>query len=152
MKDTKVKNELLFRIIKIIDIAYIAVLYFTAAYILGYHIDQIFIKLYGIDYKNKSNLILSLEVLSQIICIAIVTYIGRNLVELIPFPLDGINGFVHTRVKELKSGAFMTVFLIMFQYSMQNKILFIKSRQMKSKQSPVTPLLNQSATEIGVFE
>lgn len=131
--NTVPKNELLFRVIKIIDIAYIALLYFIVAYFLGHYVDLFFTKLYGTDFTNKSNFILSLEVLSQIICIGIITYIGRNLVELIPFPLEGVNGFVHKRVKELTSGAFLTVFLVMFQYSMQDKLLFIKKRKNKDK-------------------
>ena len=127
------QNELLFRIIKIIDIAYITVLFFIFAYILGGYINSFFVYIYGTDYEKKSNFILTLEVLSQIIFIGIVCYIGRNLIEHIPFPLDGINGFVHKRVKELGSGAFITVFLVMFQYYMQDKIVFIKNRVKSEK-------------------
>lgn len=110
------KNEILFRITKIADIAYIAVVYFVVAIVLGYYIDKFFVYLYGTDYDKKSNLVLSLEVLSQITLIAIMVYIGRNLVELLPSPLHGVAGLDHQRVKELKSGAFMTVFLVMFQF------------------------------------
>jgi hypothetical protein len=127
------QNELLFRVIKIIDIAYITVLFFIFAYIFGGYINSFFVYIYGIDYEKKSNFILTLEILSQIIFIGIVCYIGRNLIEYIPFPLDGINGFVHKRVKELGSGAFITVFLVMFQYDMQEKITFIKNRVKEEK-------------------
>ena len=122
------QNELLFRVIKIIDIAYITVLFFIFAYILGGYINSFFKYIYGIDYEKKSNFILSLEILSQIIVIGIASYIGRNLIEYIPFPLDGIDGFNHKRMKELTSGSFIVVFLIMFQYDMQDKIVFIKNR------------------------
>ena len=120
------KNEILFRVIKIIDIIYIAILYFCVAYFFGYYIDLFFINLYGVDFESKSSAVLSFEILTQIIFIAIFCYIGRNIVELIPFPLDGVNGFDHSRVKELTIGAFLTVFIVMFQYSMQNKISFRK--------------------------
>jgi hypothetical protein len=127
------QNELLFRIIKIIDIAYITVLFFIFAYIFGFYINSFFIYIYGIDYEKKSNFILTLEVLSQIIIIGIVGYIGRNIIENIPFPLDGINGFVHKKVKELTSGSFIIVFLIIFQYDMQDKIIFIRNRDQSEK-------------------
>ena len=121
------KNELLFRIIKIIDIAYIAILYFIVGYFLGYYIDEFFVFIYGTEFQKKSKYVLILEILSQVISIGIISYIGRNLVELIPFPLDGVNGFIHQRVRELKSGAFLTVFIVMFQYSMQDKLIYLKS-------------------------
>lgn len=127
------ENELLFRVIKIIDIAYIAILYFTVAYVFGRYINKLFTNMYGIDFESKSTNVLYLEVLSQGIFIAIFCYIGKNLVQLIPFPLDGVNRFDHSRVKELSSGAFLTVFIVMFQYTMQNKIAFIKEREDKTK-------------------
>jgi hypothetical protein len=127
-------NELLFRVIKIIDIAYIAILYFIVAYIPGYYLNEFFIYAFGTDFEKKTDIVLMLEVLAQIISIGILTYIGRNIVELIPFPLDGVNGFIHKRVKELGSGAFLTVFLVMFQYSMQDKLVFLKNRRIKLKQ------------------
>ena len=122
-------REILFRFIKIIDIAYIAILFFIVAYIFGPYLDDIFTYIYGTDFSRKTNTVLFLEILSQIICIGIISYIGRNIVEYIPFPLDGINGFVHSKVKELSSGTFFNVFFIIFQYSMQDKLMFIKKRQ-----------------------
>ena len=127
------ENELLFRVIKIIDIAYIGILYFTVAYVFGRYINKLFTNLYGIDFESKSTNVLYLEILSQGIFISIFCYIGKNLVQLIPFPLDGVNRFDHSRVKELSSGAFLTVFIVMFQYTMQNKLSFIKEREDKTK-------------------
>ena len=127
------ENEILFRVIKIIDIAYIAILYFTVAFLFGRYINLLFTKIYGINFESKSTNVLYLEVLSQIIFIGIFCYIGKNLVQLIPFPLDGVNRFDHSRVKELSSGAFLTIFIVMFQYTMQNKLAFIKEREDKTK-------------------
>ena len=129
-------NELLFRTIKIIDIAYITLLYFIIGYHSSYFLNEIFVKLYGTDFEKKTNFRLLMEVFTQIACIGIVSYIGRNLAQIIPFPLDGVNGFVHSKVKELSNGAFLTVFLITFQYSMQDKLLFIKNRVSKPQPQP----------------
>uniref|UniRef100_A0A6C0L915 Uncharacterized protein n=1 Tax=viral metagenome TaxID=1070528 RepID=A0A6C0L915_9ZZZZ len=126
-------NNILFRITKIIDIAFVAVLFFSIAYCFGYYLNVFFTNFYGLDFIKKTNAVLLLEVLSQIVCIAVVIYIGRNIVELIPSPLDGINGLVHKQLKELKSGAFFTIFIIMFQYSMQDKLALIKKRREKNE-------------------
>lgn len=129
MSKFNLQQELLFRTIKIIDIGYIALLYFIIAYFLGYYLDLLFVYLYGTKYDTKSEIILILEILSQVIVIGIILYIGRNIVELIPFPLDGINGFEHQRVKELKNAGLFTVYLITFQFHLQDKIMFVKKKQ-----------------------
>ena len=116
-----------FILIKISNIAFVIFIYFVIGYIIGGYLDNFFKYLFGTDYKSKSKYALLLEVIIQIMCIGIISYICRNLVPFIPFPLDGINGFDHMRVKELINGAFLPVFLIMFQYSMQDKLLYIKN-------------------------
>ena len=88
---------------------------------------KFFLKLYGREYKNKTKSRLLLEVLTQVIVIGILSYLGRNIVELVPSPFNGISGFKHLETKEIKNGAYLTVFLFMFQYSLQDKLLYIKN-------------------------
>ena len=121
-------NELLFRLIKITDMSYVTVLFFIYAYIVGYYLNEFFTYIYGTEFDKKTTVILFCEVMSQVVCIGILSYIGRNVVQSIPFPLDGVNGYEHSRIKELVNGAFIPVFIIMFQYSMQDKLAFIKNR------------------------
>ena len=53
------------------------------------------------------------EVILYFWFIGIVFYVVRNIVPLIPFPLDGVYGFKHERVKELINA---TMFVITFLY------------------------------------
>jgi len=109
------------------DIAYINVVWFAIGYIVGYWIDVAFQKLYGTDYKRKSRWTLIAEAVSQIAVIGIIIYIGRNVGQFIPSPLDGIFGLDHYKVKELTNGAMLGIYVMLFQYSLQDKLLIIKN-------------------------
>ena len=73
--------------------------------------------------------VIFLEFLCQIILTGIVAYIGRNVIQLIPFPLDGLYGFIHMRVKEVSSGSLLTSITSMFQLSLQEKISYLRKVQ-----------------------
>jgi hypothetical protein len=128
---TNIKNsmntndEILFRSVKMLDIGYVTILYFIIAYILGYYLDILFLNIYGNDYENKSKIYLTLEVLLQISMVGIFAYIGRNIIQLIPSPLNGIGGFDHKQLKELSSSAFLLVFIFFFQKNLIEKIHYI---------------------------
>ena len=125
----KILKEIVLRFIKIIDIGYITVLYFIFAIFLAQSLDHIFIRLFGDDYESKGKYKVFLEFLCQIILTGIVAYIGRNVIQLIPFPLDGLYGFIHMRVKEVSSGSLLTSITSMFQLSLQEKISYLRKMQ-----------------------
>lgn len=101
-------------------------------FIIGIFVAAMFDKFYGKfrkdDYKNVSNIRLLFEILVHLSFLGIVAYALRNIVELIPFPLDGVAGFEHARLKELEGGHVMAIVLFLFQQNLQKKIKFFAQR------------------------
>ena len=122
------KKELIVRSIKILDIGYITVIYVMLGIILARLCDK---KLGKFDEKKAKEKPIFQHVIELILLlwfIGVVIYIVRNLVPLIPFPLDGYYGFKHLTVKELTSATFFTISFMYFQVYYQNKIKYIFSK------------------------
>lgn len=127
------KNELFIRSIKIVDIAYISAIYATIVISISVLLD----KLVGpIDEQvelEKSIWRVILESWLYIGLVAISAYIVRNLVEKIPFPLDGYGGFVHSKVKELGGGPIYGFLLFFYARNLRKKIEVLINRVTNQK-------------------
>jgi hypothetical protein len=151
MKESKKENMLdiiLFKCIKFTDIAYVSTLFFIVGYYFGIYIDYFCSYLFGKNFNEKQMIYLMLEILFQIILVSIFAYIGRNLVEKIPFPLDGTFGFVHQNLKELNAVGFINIFIYSFQYYMQDKLEFIKNQREPSSKPINKEKKSSKKTEI----
>ena len=122
------KKELIVRSIKILDIGYVTMIYFIIGLILAKICDK---KLGKFDEKKASEKSIyqhMFELILYLWFIGVVIYIIRNLVPLIPFPLDGVYGFKHLKVKELTSATIFSISFMYFQVYYQNKIKYIFSK------------------------
>jgi hypothetical protein len=117
-------NNILMRSIKIVDIGYITVLYIAIAIVCAKLVDKIFGEFDENIEKEKTKLRLSLEMIGAVWAYGVLIYVVRNVVELIPFPLDQYHGFEHQRVKELKSATVFTFTFLMFSNILKNKVLY----------------------------
>jgi hypothetical protein len=121
------KNEEMIRFIKIFDIGYITTIYF----ILGIAFSRICDRYFGVfnvkEEKKKPISQSILEIILFLWVVAVVIYFVRNIIPLFPFPLEGVYGFEHLKVKEVTSaGMFSLSFFIFNQYYHQ-KINYIVS-------------------------
>ena len=127
-------DELEMRTIKIIDVGYIAIIYF----IFAIACSTLFDKTLGewseeVDSKKSINR-LSLELIGIIWMIGVITYIVRNIVELIPSPLSYVplsnpkRKFKHGDLKELTSAAFFTLIFLGTSYHFKNKLEYFYKR------------------------
>ena len=128
MKKQTWQHDLLMRGIKILDFLFIIPMFLISAAVFGYMMDYMYGAFDVEDNFHKSNIRLIFEIIYDVWIILIVGYITRNLIELIPFPLDGYKGYVHSNVRELRSGSlFITIFII-FNNNFRNKMHFLLNR------------------------
>lgn len=121
-------EDLSIRGIKILDIGFIASIYF----IIGIVASKLFDKLFGIfdpKKEEKKHIIqISLELIGMIWLIGVSTYVVRNLAEFIPSPFDGIFGFKHSKVKELSSAAVYTLIVMGYALHFRAKLEYFNKR------------------------
>ena len=122
------KDELIIRGIKLVDIAYITAIYFFIGMGSAKLMDKIYGQYNKEEYENKSLTNLVLDIILHLSLAGIVIYFARNIVELIPFPLDGVHGFQHKRMKELGSASTFVFAFIFFQNNLQGKLKLLYSK------------------------
>jgi len=127
-KGKTMSSELQIRGIKIIDIAYIAAIYLTLGAVLSLTIDRQLGKFYQQEADEKSTAQLYGEVLLHFASIGILMYIVRNVVEWIPFPLNGVYGYDHLRLNELKNAGLFGVIFFLFQNNLREKLVYLSKR------------------------
>jgi len=117
-------NDILIRSIKIIDIGYISTIYIFFAIIIARTADKIMGEFDEKKEEKKPFFRIIIEFIIIIWLYGVIVYIVRNLAELIPFPLNGISGFHHSRLKELGSASIFTLTFLLFCNFLKKKLLY----------------------------
>ncbi len=78
--------------------------------------------------KEKSTQRLVFEIAANIFFVAVAFWIIRNVVEIIPFPLEGYGGYKHALLAETNTSIIATLALILFQTSLTKKIMIVNDR------------------------
>ena len=129
---TNYKKEVLIRGLKMIDIGYITIIYFFVGIFLAKMCDNYLGKFDEKKEEKKTLLKKTLEIIGLLWFYGVVIYIVRNLVEVIPSPVNGIGGFDHLLVKELKNATVFTLIFLSFQNHFQEKIKYYVKNFSKS--------------------
>jgi hypothetical protein len=117
-----------FLVVKLADIGLVTVYFFVIGILFAKVFDSIYGKFRKDDYDKKSELIIFVEIILHLFLIGVVAYGLRNIVAAIPFPLEGVAGFQHDRLKELQGGAVLSIVLVFFQKNLMNKIKYFSKR------------------------
>ena len=116
------KKEAIVRGIKIIDIGFITAIYLSLGLFLAKICDTVNGEFHEEEENKKPLWKVIIELILYFWFIGIVIYVVRNVVPLIPFPLDGMFGFNHLMVKEVTNAMAFIVTFLYFQKYYQDKI------------------------------
>mgnify|MGYP006098052053 FL=1 len=118
--------EIKFIIVKLLDLAYIAVIYCFLAVILSI-ITQKIAGYFPEQYNyEKSLLKLVIEIIAYVWYIAVIVYIVRNIVERIPSPFNNMFGFSHIKIKELHSAGMFSIIFVHLQEDFIEKLKYLR--------------------------
>jgi hypothetical protein len=113
---------------KILDIGVVTIYYFILGILISFAIDMYLGDFKEDDYKDTSSAFIFAEICAHLFILGVVSYVLRNIVERIPFPLEGFGGFTHYRLKERHGGIVLTFVLFFFQSNLNAKIMYLKRR------------------------
>ena len=122
------QNDIILRSIKIIDIGYIYIIYFVLGLFFALLCDRIAGVFNPLEHDNKSIIRLLFEIIGVLWLYGVITYIIRNLIPLLGFPLNNIRGYDHLIVKELQSAAIFSLSFLYFQDYYTAKINYVRRR------------------------
>jgi len=128
MNAATLKRELVIRGLKIADMGYVGTGHFLTGFFLSRFIDNLLGPFDAELEKKKSTLHVMLEIIYLLWVNAVVLYVVKNLLELLPSPLDGIAGFEHARLKEIKSAPLLAFALLYYQTDLQDKLKAMYNR------------------------
>ncbi len=136
-KKIPLKKELRLRLIKVVDIAYIFSFYALAGFFLSVAFDRVFPEFSKEKYSKKSSIAIMAEACLIFASIGVTVYIIKNLFELVPFPFERVDGYVHKKVKELNTAIPLTYLIFFFQFGLQKKLLHLATRSSFMRHNPV---------------
>ncbi len=123
------ENTLYKNIFIIIAIFYVTVLYVIFGIYVVTLLDEFGVNTFLSEDDEKESFFRQVLGLGVVVGLtACIAYIGRNLIQLIPFPLDGVYGFDYKDVREVNTGHILFVFLFGFSAIIFNKMEHLKDK------------------------
>ena len=113
------------RIIRLIGVAYVGVLSFLFAFLFSHWLDKVTRPLNPKQAKWRTFVSVSL----QFGLIGSLIYISRGFIKKVPVPLDGVYGYHHSQLGELRALPLIVFIFMFFQRKTQEKMKFLIETQ-----------------------
>jgi len=107
--------------IRLLGVAYVGILSFVLSYLASHWLDKITPPL---NEKNPKWKIFA-EVSLQFGLIGALIFLSRGLIKKIPFPLEGVSGYIHSQLGELRSLPLIVFIFMFFQQRTQDKMRYL---------------------------
>lgn len=105
-------------VVKILGAGYVSMWCFIFAFLLSIVLD----KFIGPYDKTKSKVRIFTEITLQFALVGVILYVTRGLIKNIPFPLEGVHGYTHSSLGELRSLPVFVFIFMFFQKNLQSKM------------------------------
>lgn len=138
-----ISESAVFTGIKLLDIGYVAILYFALGLILAKLMDYFYGKFDQANEAKKPTHRILLEAAGMLWLNGVMVYFVRNIVSMVPFPLNGIYGFDHLKVKELANATVFVYAYLYFQKSFKAKMQYIYNNIISTPPPPRPALSRQ---------
>jgi hypothetical protein len=121
-------SELVIRLIKILDIGYASMFYIVSAILLVSLLNKVEGEYNEENEKKRTTSSLFISVILKTWLIGTLAYITRNIFHMIPWPLEGVYGYKHLKVKEVLDSAVFVSFMVIFDKHLQSRVGILKDR------------------------
>jgi hypothetical protein len=121
---------------KLLDIGYTAIMYFILGLILAQMMDFFYGNINPATEQAKSPSRKFAEVLGMIWLNGIVMYFMSNIASLAPFPLNGVYGYDHSKIKEFSNSTVFVWSFLYYQKKFQYKVKSLFSAPRVTKPRP----------------
>jgi hypothetical protein len=112
-------------IVRLLGVAYVGALSFILAFLASHWLDQITPPLKKEHPKWRT----FLSVVVQFGLIGALIFLSRGLIKKIPFPLEGVSGYIHSQLGELRSLPLIVFIFMFFQRKTQDKMRYLIDTQ-----------------------
>ena len=108
-------------VVKLLGISFVGVLYFWLSVAASYPIDRYVFTNH--EQKKKKRIINEvIKISTQTALLMVIAYLVRNVVDRTHFPLNGLFGYNHLKLKEINGGIIIAFALLVTQYNLKHRI------------------------------